>query len=116
MRRALGTLLLMAGALAPAIGASAQQHNGGVGIRLLEAPTSREKDPRAQRSIVDHVRPGTSFSRKFEVSNTTSGPRLIAIYAAGADVDGGTFTPLDGHTQNEVSGWIALDTTTANLG
>jgi hypothetical protein len=115
MRRALAMLLLMAGTLVPAIGASAQSQNGGVGIRLLEAPTAREKDPRARRSIVDHVKPGASFSRKFEVSNTTTGQRLIAIYAAAADVAGGQFVPADGRTQNELSGWITLDTANADL-
>ncbi|HWL35762.1 MAG TPA: peptidase [Frankiaceae bacterium] len=115
MRRALAMLLLMAGTLVPAISASAQSQNGGVGIRLLEAPTAREKDPRARRSIVDHVKPGASFSRKFEVSNTTSGQRLISIYAAAADVVGGQFVPADGRTQNELSGWITLDTNNADL-
>lgn len=115
MRRSLTILLLMAGALAPAIGASAQQDTGGVGIRLLEAPTNRQNDPRARRSIVDHVKPGTSFSRKFEVSNTTNGTRTVSIYAAGADVSGGEFVPADGHTQNELSSWITIDTTSANL-
>ena len=116
MRRALALLLLMAGTLVPAIGASAQQEAGGVGIRLLEAPVERESDPRARRSIVDHVAPGASFSRRFEVSNTTDGQRLIAIYAAGADVVGGAFVPADGRTQNELSGWITLDTQNADLG
>ena len=114
MRRAPLILLLMAGALAPAIGVSAQE-KGGVGIRLLEAPTAREKDPRALRSIVDHVKPGSSFTRKFEVSNTTSGQRLISIYVAGADVEGGTFVPSDGRTQNELSRWITVDTANADL-
>ncbi|MDQ1711884.1 MAG: hypothetical protein QOE45_1334 [Frankiaceae bacterium] len=119
MRRTVATLLLMAGALAPAIDASAdvwQASGGGVGIRLLEAPTAREKDPRARRSIVDHVRPGASFSRRFEVSNTTDGRRAISVYAAAADVVGGEFVPADGRTQNDVSGWITLDTGTADLG
>jgi outer membrane biosynthesis protein TonB len=116
MRRAL-VLLLMAGtALVPAIGASAQGGSGGVGIRLLEAPTARQNDPRAQRSIVDHVAPGASFTRKFEVSNTTNGQRLISIYAGAADVQGGAFVPADGRTQNELSGWITLDTMNADLG
>jgi hypothetical protein len=117
MRRGFVTLL-MAGALAPAISASAlprQQDNGGVGIRLLEAPTARQNDPRALRSIVDHVKPGTSFTRKFEVSNTTTGRRLVSIYAAGADVAGGSFAPADGHTQNELSRWITVDTASADL-
>jgi hypothetical protein len=123
MRRTITTLLLMAGALAPGIGMSAhaaaqvrQTNGGGVGIRLLEAPTAREKDPRARRSIVDHVKPGTSFSRKFEVTNTTDGPRTISIYAAGADVVGGSFVTADGHTQNELSGWISIDRPSVDLG
>jgi len=116
MRRVLVTTL-MAGALAaPAISASAQQNNGGVGIRLLEAPTARQNDPRALRSIVDHVKPGASFSRKFEVSNTTSGRRRVAIYVAGADVVGGEFVPADGHTQNELSSWLTVDVASADLG
>ena len=116
MRKALALLAVMAGTLVPAIAASAQQEAGGVGIRLLEAPTARENDPRARRSIVDHVKPGTSFSRKFEVSNTTDGQRLISIYAAGADVQGGNFVPSDGRTRNELSGWITLDVANADLG
>jgi hypothetical protein len=119
MRRIVATLLLMAGALAPAISASAagprQADAGGVGIRLLEAPTAREKDPRARRSIVDHVKPGESFSRLFEVSNTTDGRRAISLYAAGADVTGGEFKPADGRTQNELSSWISIDTTVSDL-
>lgn len=119
-RKIVSTLLLMAGALAPAIGtsavsASAQQDSGGVGIRLLEAPTARQNDPRARRSIVDHVKPGESFSRLFEVSNTTDGRRSISIYAAAADVRGGEFVTADGRTQNELSGWITIDTAVADL-
>jgi hypothetical protein len=118
MRRIVATLLLMAGALAPAISASAhstQADAGGVGIRLLEAPTAREKDPRARRSIVDHVKPGESFTRKFEVSNTTDGRRAISVYAAGAEVRGAEFVPLDGRTQNDVSSWISIDTAVADI-
>ena len=114
MRRVLALTALAAGTLFPAAGGSAQDP-GGVGIRLLEAPTSREDDPRARRSIVDHVRPGTTFSRRFEVSNTTSGQRLIAIYAAGADIIGGAFVPADGRQQNELSRWITVDTMNADL-
>lgn len=115
MRRALAMLLLMAGTLVPAISASAQTDSGGVGIRLLEAPTARENDPRARRSIVDHVKPGTEFSRRFEVSNTTNGQRLIAIYVGAADVVGGAFVPADGRVQNELSQWITVDTANADL-
>ena len=61
------------------------------------------------------MRPGATFSRKFEVSNTTSGQRLISIYTAAADVVGGQFVPGEGRTDNELSGWISLDTSNADL-
>lgn len=116
MRRTVAILLLMAGALvAPAISASAQTESGGVGIRLLEAPTARQDDPRARRSVVDHVKPGASFTRKFEVSNTTQNRRTIQIYAAAAEVQGGTFVPADGRTQNELSSWITVSQPSADL-
>src|SRR3712207_2404732 len=115
MRRYVAAPLLMAGKLVPAIRASAQPEAGGVGIRLLEAPTARQDDPRARRSIVDHVKPGESFSRRFEVTNTTDGRRAISIYAAAADVRGGEFVPSDGKTQNELSAWISVDQTSADL-
>lgn len=115
MRRT-AIFLLMAGALvAPAISAFAQTETGGVTIRLLEAPTVREKDPRAQRSIVDHVAPGTSFTRKFEVGNTTTNRRTIQIYDAAADVQGGTFVHADGRTQNELTSWVTLSMASADL-
>ena len=115
MRRYVAGLVLVAGALAPATGAYAQTESGGVGIRLLEAPTERADDPRAQRSIVDHVKPGESFSRRFEVKNTTDGRRAISIYAAGAEVRGGEFVVAEGRAQNELSAWIAIDTPDADL-
>lgn len=115
MRRALALFALVAGTLVPAVGASAQDP-GGVGIRLLEAPTARQDDPRARRAIVDHVKSGTTFSRKFEVSNTTRGQRLVAIYAAAADVRGGEWVDAPARTQNELSQWVTLDTANADLG
>jgi hypothetical protein len=116
MRRTVAIFLLVAGALvAPAIGASAQSDTGGVGIRLREAPTEREKDPRAVRSIVDHVKPGASFSRKFEVANTTKNRRTVQIYAAGADVKGGEFVVADDKIQNELSSWVSINMTSADL-
>ena len=114
-RKIVTTLLLMAGALAPAISASAQTDSGGVGIRLLEAPTERQADPRARRSIVDHVKPGETFTRRFEVSNTTDGRRTVSIYPAAADVRGGEFVTANGREQNELSRWVTVDMASADL-
>lgn len=116
MRRTVAIFLLVAGAIfAPAIGAFAQSEPGSIGIRLLQAPTEREKDPRATRSIVDHVKPGSSFTRKFEVKNVSGNRRTVQIYDAAAEVQGGTFVVADGRTQNELSSWITTSMTSADL-
>ena len=68
IKRSLVFILLAAGTLVPAAGASAQTQPpappaGSIGIRLLEAPVNRENDPRARIYIVDHVSQGTTIAR-----------------------------------------------------
>lgn len=108
MRRTylLAVCLTMAGALAPAIGAHADAQNGGVRVRLLEAPESRRNDPRAHSYVIDHVRPGTTISRRIGVTNESTGPLGVRLYVGGADIGTGTFQALD--APNELSGWTAF--------
>lgn len=91
--------------LSSSLWASAQAPSGSVGIRLLEVPKNLASDPRARLYIIDHVAPGASISRRFEVSNGTTRALDIQLYAAGADVEGGEFRFADGRTQNELSSW-----------
>ncbi|MFI6509841.1 peptidase [Streptosporangium sp. NPDC050855] len=81
----------------------------GLGIRLLEAPVSRRKDPRALAGVVDHVDPGTVIKRRFEVSNTTGRRLHVFLYAAAADIKDQTFVFAPGRTQNELSSWISVE-------
>lgn len=98
--------LIQAGTLASA---SFAQEQPGLGIRLLEAPEGRKDDPRARRFIVDHVAPGTTFSRRAEVTNGTDRPLQLSLYSAAASVENGGFVPAEGRTQNELSRWITLE-------
>jgi hypothetical protein len=119
MKKAL-TVLLVAGAIAPATGAfegaALAATNGGIGIRLAEAPVTRRDDPRARLYVVDHVAPGATIRRKVEVSNNTTSPQTIALYPAAAAIAKGEFTPEGGHAVNELSTWTKLDTAQLQLG
>jgi hypothetical protein len=83
--------------------------HGTFGLRLLEAPVSRRDDPRAYRSIVDHLNPGTTIERRVEVSNMSPDPLRIELYAAAASIEKRTFTFATGRTHNELTEWTSLD-------
>lgn len=87
---------------------AAQQPRDTVGIRLVDAPTSRADDPRSRIYIVDHVSPGTTISRRIEVSNRTAQPTHLELYAGGAVVDGGGFRFLEGAGGNDLATWTAV--------
>jgi hypothetical protein len=100
----------MAGALAPAIGARADQPhvngqvaNGGLRVRLLEAPQVRRNDPRARIYIVDHLAPGTTITRRIGVANESTGPLHSRLYVGAAAIAGGTFQPQD--QPNDLGSW-----------
>lgn len=80
-----------------------------VGIRIVDAPTSRAGDPRALQYIVDHVAPGTTISRRVEISNDTSGPQAVQLYAAAASIDGSSFRFGDGRASNDLTSWTTVD-------
>ncbi|MFF5405459.1 peptidase [Streptomyces misionensis] len=86
-----------------------------IGIKLLDAPESRRADPRAQAYIVDHVAPGSVIERRVEVTNESSTPMHVDVYAAAAAIAKGAFAFAPGRTPNELTGWTSLDTTGLDL-
>jgi hypothetical protein len=82
--------------------------SGQLGIRLLEAPENRRDDPRARIYIVDHLNQGDSISRRVEISNSTGTSADIAVYAASARVEAGSFTFGEGRAANELTGWTTV--------
>ncbi|MGI5290584.1 hypothetical protein ACQEVF_45685 [Nonomuraea polychroma] len=69
---------------------------GGIGIRLLEATLGRKDDPRAHIYIIDHVNPGTRFSRRMEIRNTSSEPQRVRIFAGAAEIQDDKLDAGDG--------------------
>lgn len=78
-----------------------------ISIRLAEAPTARADDPRAQVYIVDHVAPGSRFTRDVEVTNDTDRPRTIDVYPGPADIVDGAWTVADPGAESDLTGWLS---------
>ena len=86
----------------------------GLGIGLADVP-SGTSDPRAQNYIVDHVAPGSTFNRRFQVCNGTASAVTVQLYAAAAQINGGGFNVLAGRATNELSQWITISPSQATL-
>jgi hypothetical protein len=106
---ALGLSLLLGG---QASGATTPPNVGecaaGLGIALLEVPKASLKDPRARNYVVDSVKPGTSFTRKFQVCNGTRSAAQVALYPDAATIANGVFTLAPDRGRNELTSWISI--------
>ncbi|MEU7879604.1 peptidase [Microbispora bryophytorum] len=85
------------------------------GIRLLEIPENRLDDPRSHAFIVDHVNPGTTFTRRLEVFSTSPRRQHVSLYPAAARVGDEGFTFAPARTANELTSWITLNRTSVDL-
>lgn len=90
------------------VASAQQQPESGLGIRLLEAPSARADDPRARSYIVDHVKPGTTFSRRFEVSNGRGRPIGVDLYDGAARLEDGSFVPEARGAENRLTEWMTV--------
>jgi hypothetical protein len=86
-----------------------------VGIRLVDAPTSRSDDPRARQFIVDHVPPGTTISRRVEISNDTAETQPVQLYSGAGAISDGSFQFGDGRAVNDLTTWTTVDQASATL-
>lgn len=104
-------MLAVAGVIAPATGALGQTTTPpqpSIGIRLLQAPVALQNDPRAKVYIIDHVGPGTTFSRQVAVSSTSDSPVRVQLYSGPAVINGGAFNGEPIGTTNDLSSWITV--------
>ncbi len=106
MRRLVATLagVLAFSAAVPALAQAPQT----VGIRLVDVPTSRTHDPRARQYIVDHLKPGTTITRRIEISNDTAKPQVVKLYAAAATIAKGSMVFGDGRAANDLTTWTSV--------
>lgn len=114
-RRAAAAVTVGLVAVATIAGAAGAQPADGISIRLLDAPVDRRDDPRAHAYIVDHVVPGTSFTRRVEVRNHGDEPVDVALDPGAADVTADGFVFADAGVVNDVTGWTSVEPATMRL-
>lgn len=105
-------MLAVAGVISPATGALGQtgaSTQPSIGIRLLQAPVNLQNDPRAKIYIIDHVSPGTTFSRQVAVSSTSDSPVRVQLYSGPAVIDGGSFNGEPIGATSDLSSWITVN-------
>ena len=110
--------VLLAGVLVTPVSrvvAQSQPPRTGLGIGLLEAPASRRDDPRASVYIVDHVAPGTDFSRRIQVANDTGRAVGVELYPVTATIEDGAFRVDPGRGTAEATSWITISPQTLQL-
>lgn len=115
-------MLMFASAFMAQAPAAAQQPTesapvGSVGIRLLEAPVALQDDPRALAYIIDNLPPGTTITRRIEVSNSTDQEQPVTLYPAAASIgaDDSGFEVGDGRAVNELTTWMSVTPTDLTL-
>lgn len=87
----------------------------GLGIGLLEVPKATLSDPRARNYVVDSVKPGTTFSRKFQVCNGTKDPLPVELYPDSAEIKDGGFVLTPGRGTNELTSWMSVEPTSLTV-
>ncbi|WP_430331890.1 peptidase [Rhodococcus sp. ACT016] len=99
---------LVSSVSAISVAQSSPAENEGIGVRLLEAPSNNGSDPRARVYIVDHLKPGTTINRRFEITNTTDENAEVRLYPSAAAIDRGQFTGAAGQVANELTTWTTI--------
>ncbi len=90
------------------IGIRAEGYSGGIGIRLIDASAEASNLP-VRLHIADTIKPGTTITRRVEVSNSTTSPHSVVLYAAAATINNGSFIGAAGRMGNELSSWTTVE-------
>jgi hypothetical protein len=106
---------LAAVVLAATASAATAAQPGSLGLRLLDVPATAQLDPRARLYIVDHLAPGSTITRRVQVSNATGSTLHVRLYAAAASIAHGVFVGAAGHQRNEVSTWTTMRPAAATI-
>ena len=88
-----------------------------IGIQLLDAPVERRQDPRASRSIIDHLRKGDVIERRVQVTSTYERALDVPVYVEAASIVDGQFRPDGrGSPGNTLTDWVTVEPAPLPLG
>lgn len=88
---------------------------GTFSLRLYEVPIDLASDPRAQVSIIDDVKPGTTIKRRVVATNNTDSVLRLAFYSDAATIANGSFIGATGRAQSELSSWTTMSDGTLEI-
>ena len=71
-------------------------------------PKATLKDPRARNYVIDSVKPGATFTRKFQVCNGTKEPLPVQLYPDSATIQAGAFVLTEGRGTSELTSWMSI--------
>lgn len=95
--------------MAPESSAAEGQAPDSLGIRLVDAPVERRDDPRASRSIIDHLQPGAEIERRIELISTMDESVDVPLYVGAATIEDGAFVPAGRQEEgNLVTSWTSV--------
>jgi hypothetical protein len=110
----LGMVLTPTSGLAATARVSAEV--SGIGVKLVDAPASSATSPFARTYITGTFAAGAQLTAAVEVSNATTRPQTISIYAAGASMLAGAFSFAAGRAKNELARWTGVSRSRLRLG
>jgi hypothetical protein len=87
----------------------------GIAIQLSDVAPAPGIDPRAAAYITNRMAPGTSLLRRVSVTNTTTAPEQVSLYAAAASIAGGAFQFAPTQTVDELTSWTTVTPTAMTL-
>jgi hypothetical protein len=88
--------------------APVQTSIGGIGIRLITAPSGSSADSTTPTYIVERLAPGSRVTRQVQISNTTNATADIVVYSAAASYVEGNFSFAPGRTEDSLSSWTSV--------
>jgi hypothetical protein len=88
-----------------AVASNARPAPRGLRVQLVDIPAAQAANPRALRSIVGHVPPGTTIHRHILIANRGAAVAHVAVFPDAAIISNGVFVGSAGRTRSELTTW-----------
>jgi hypothetical protein len=88
---------------------------GGIGIGLVNIPTSFTNVPNSAEWILERLTPATTTTREFQVINSTDKPMFVVIYSGAATNNKGVFVGAPRGVTNELTSWSTVTPKSATI-
>ncbi len=88
---------------------------GSLGIRIAQIPSGVRNDLHASDYIVSRLTPGTPFTQRLEVSNSSNNAMHVSIYPGAATNADGNFATSPQGVVNDLASWTTVSPASVDL-